>query len=780
MSLRDNIARDIWASNRINFKEFAKLKLFELTSDEALYVFHDNYEIYFEKLRKKASSDIERAKHISNAKRLMKTLKDKHELDEIEYFVLSSQDKEYSEDLNMYFGLSGLGSKYQEYIDNQQRAKKDKKQIEMDSKDKKMNIFKKIYNYDPKKYKDLSKTKLFEANPDQVLYVIVDSDDKIHYEKLYDRPTTRGSKRQFNNVVELMGKIKKRKGIGRMSVFKIDPLNTLSGNVDDYLRMKDLYELASDYQERVKYEDKMKFQEKFKPDVYLKEGVNYYLFQPSRGDDRKDPKNFIEYEYKGLQSTGGEVPEYRFSSDSTTTGIAYDKLTEKLKKGEVLTDSDYKQLIIDQGGNIEKTNRVGVLIEKYKKNKSAENRDKLKKAVWDTIEEFESGGEFTSEDMRGIFRANCLLPKSHKVFYSSIVEGSSDKKFGDEIENPKKLIPDDCLKKVYESELKNIEPNFLDKELNKLMYPFVGRDDLRPVMKGLYFQPFGVTATNAHILAHYRIDTKYDDKLFYNLKEIQKEYKYYSKLEDFDKDKYSTLEKFAKSGKFPVVEIDGKYPRWEVVVPHNNTSNLDYVEINTSLLASTLDTLRNIGASNATTQEVDLVIKSKDDYKIGVNSVLFIECLKYMMRLGKQTCNLVFNPDAKNRAMVLVDREVTTFRSGWEQKNSFCLVMPVLLTDNSGSPVVEINEDVDRLNVDFFGDLDMTITPNDFGVTKKDSKSKLTTRKLTATPKAKTDKNDEEYIKQKIDLLEMVLEAETDKKEKDYLEDKIELYKMMM
>jgi hypothetical protein len=93
--------------------------------------------------------------------------------------------------------------------------------------------------------------------------------------------------------------------------------------------------------------------------------------------------------------------------------------------------------------------------------------------------------------------------------------------------------------------------NPLDKGLDSIIAPFLGKDDLRPVMSGINFDDNGITGTNAHIL----ITLPYPNKKYEGVYDVNKAKK-------------------TKSDE--LLLINEKYPNYQAVIPKIGYGGIPY------------------------------------------------------------------------------------------------------------------------------------------------------------------------------------------------------------
>lgn len=200
--------------------------------------------------------------------------------------------------------------------------------------------------------------------------------------------------------------------------------------------------------------------------------------------------------------------------------------------------------------------------------------------------------------------------------------------------------------------------NPYDKGLNSLIKEFIGKDDLRPVMTGMYFDESGVVCTDAHKLLHIHYK-KSDFKGTYATANTIKALKYSRSTGEIDITEATEKIK------------DDKYPNWIAVIPRDNP----YVyEVDIMKLYQYLNVAINY--ANKTTQQV--AFRYDNGKVIGFNGKFFMQGLEAMMKMQK--CTKVFlHMSEPSRAMIIsYDRNITP--SG----NTYVLTMPVMLRSRVG------------------------------------------------------------------------------------------------
>lgn len=140
-----------------------------------------------------------------------------------------------------------------------------------------------------------------------------------------------------------------------------------------------------------------------------------------------------------------------------------------------------------------------------------------------------------------------------------------------------------------------------DKGLYSIIAPFLGNDDLRPIMTGINFDENGITVTNAHIL----ITLPYPNKQFEGTYE-------------------SDLSKRVSSEQ---ITIDGKYPNYVPIIPESKNTVKYEVDVYKLLQYTNVA----IKYANKTTYAVNYKIY---DEIIGFNAKYLNQVLTTLLKLG--------------------------------------------------------------------------------------------------------------------------------------------------
>jgi DNA polymerase III sliding clamp (beta) subunit (PCNA family) len=185
--------------------------------------------------------------------------------------------------------------------------------------------------------------------------------------------------------------------------------------------------------------------------------------------------------------------------------------------------------------------------------------------------------------------------------------------------------------------------NPMDKGLDSIISPFLGKDELRPVGMGINFDKNGITATDFHKL----ITLPYPNEKYEGIYDI-------NRVKKIKADQ-------------PIL-IDGNYPNYEAIIPKSNI--ISGYEIDVYKLLQYTKTAINY--ANKTTRQVSF--KFGDNERIGFNGTLLSEVLTACLKLGHEKIYAFIT--APNRAMVLSPNK--NYEVG---NDDILLLMPIMLFD---------------------------------------------------------------------------------------------------
>jgi DNA polymerase III sliding clamp (beta) subunit (PCNA family) len=178
-----------------------------------------------------------------------------------------------------------------------------------------------------------------------------------------------------------------------------------------------------------------------------------------------------------------------------------------------------------------------------------------------------------------------------------------------------------------------------DKGLYSIVAPFLGKDDLRPIMTGINFDENGITVTNAHVL----ISLPYPSKEFEGVYEAD----------------------LSKRANPEQITIEGTYPNYSAIIPKKEVTKPFFIDVY-KLLQYTNVALK---FANKYTYAVNYKI---EDEIVGFNGRFLVENLKTLLKLGHETAYAHFI--APNKAVLLTPNE--DYEIG---NDELILTMPVMV-----------------------------------------------------------------------------------------------------
>jgi DNA polymerase III sliding clamp (beta) subunit (PCNA family) len=199
--------------------------------------------------------------------------------------------------------------------------------------------------------------------------------------------------------------------------------------------------------------------------------------------------------------------------------------------------------------------------------------------------------------------------------------------------------------------------NPMDKGLDSIISPFLGKDELRPVGMGINFDKNGITATDFHKL----ITLPYPNEKYEGIYDI-------NRVKKIKADQ-------------PIL-IDGNYPNYEAIIPKSNI--ISGYEVDVYKLLQYTKTAINY--ANKITKGISF--KFGDNERIGFNGSLLLEVLTASLKLGHE--KLYAKITAPNRAMVLSPNK--NYEVG---NDDILLIMPIMLTSTFGTITGYGAEDID-------------------------------------------------------------------------------------
>lgn len=199
--------------------------------------------------------------------------------------------------------------------------------------------------------------------------------------------------------------------------------------------------------------------------------------------------------------------------------------------------------------------------------------------------------------------------------------------------------------------------NPMDKGLDSIISPFLGKDELRPVGMGINFDKNGITATDFHKL----ITLPYPNEKYEGIYDI-------NRVKKIKADQ-------------PIL-IDGNYPNYEAIIPKSNI--IAPFEVDVYKLLQYTKTAINY--ANKITRGISF--KFGDNERIGFNGSLLLEVLTASLKLGHEKLYAFIT--APNRAMVLSPNK--NYEVG---NDDILLIMPIMLTSTFGTITEYGAEDID-------------------------------------------------------------------------------------
>jgi hypothetical protein len=200
--------------------------------------------------------------------------------------------------------------------------------------------------------------------------------------------------------------------------------------------------------------------------------------------------------------------------------------------------------------------------------------------------------------------------------------------------------------------------NPLDKGLDSIISPFLGKDIYRPSMMGVNFDENGITATNAFVL----ITLPYPNEKYNGIYDINK----------VKKEKSSEI-----------LLINENYPKYQNIIPNFKDAGTPYL-ISVYKLLQYTKTAMNY--ANKVTHAISY--KFGDNEAIGFNGQLLSEVLTTVLKLGHE--KIYIFAKLGNRAIILSPNKEYELGS-----DEILLTMPVMLTSTYSSIKGYGTEDVE-------------------------------------------------------------------------------------
>jgi len=331
----------------------------------------------------------------------------------------------------------------------------------------------------------------------------------------------------------------------------------------------------------------------------------------------------------------------------------------------------------------------------YKQNKNAKNRDSLDLVVSDGYRFINSNKAFAPDNKNDKFskkvreelfplviEANYLLPMSSRIPIADL----------DSIDETDfiKYLPKSYLEYIPKKQIKNVKVNQVfssDKPypinpyntaLQSVFENWLSTDGLRPVMQGIYFDEYGATGTDAHVLLHLvgKKSGNWSYGIYATDKQLNLDYKRLLK-ESGEKQKEISFNEYEKRERI----IDGKYPNYSGV------SNINDSEVFTSLDCQTMLNVCKTIADNRLVNKTTYQLAIRVGDKLAVFNVRFLEkTFRTWLELGVDKVDM-WNMKGDNyskKGFIFTKKDEV--KNGYvynQQDISYSLLMPVMLWDNS-------------------------------------------------------------------------------------------------
>lgn len=200
--------------------------------------------------------------------------------------------------------------------------------------------------------------------------------------------------------------------------------------------------------------------------------------------------------------------------------------------------------------------------------------------------------------------------------------------------------------------------NPMDKGLDSIISPFLGKDELRKSMMGINFDENGITATNAFVL----ITLPYPNEKYNGIYDINKAKK--TKSND-------------------LILIDENYAKYQNIIPNYKDAGTPYLVDVYKLLQYTKTA---INYANKITKGISF--KFGDNEAIGFNGSLLSDVLTTVLKLGHEKIYIFLQRN--NRAIILSPNKEYELGS-----DEILLTMPIMLNSTYGTITGYGTEDID-------------------------------------------------------------------------------------
>lgn len=312
--------------------------------------------------------------------------------------------------------------------------------------------------------------------------------------------------------------------------------------------------------------------------------------------------------------------------------------------------------------------------ELYKSDKKSHNAYNLSQAVYDSIRYLNDDNTDVDEELleKTILYNTYLPPSKRNHFnYGADFVPTFPSKY------PKPLI--DYFPQVSQKKSK-VKPLYFSSipypinpdniMLQTIFEPVLLKDDLRPILTGIYFNDNQATGTNAHILLHItgKKEGKFKNGIYKTEKDIKKDYKQLQK----EVGNIGTFESYKKKANM----IEGKYPNFPAIIP-NDTEKV--ATINIKNLDDILETITYNKLYSPESRDIKITFDNdlQDKYVVYFNVEYLKSIVQALLKLDIKEVDF-FNQDPK-KALILTEKDTWDGKRSSEILNkTFGLVMPTM------------------------------------------------------------------------------------------------------
>lgn len=298
-------------------------------------------------------------------------------------------------------------------------------------------------------------------------------------------------------------------------------------------------------------------------------------------------------------------------------------------------------------------------IDKFKASKIGEYATKAASLLGDFLES-KVVNDFSL--LTKYFKLELMLPKTYRLGLSQFYDESYRT-----VENWAKnlntniwgLFPEEITQMPNIKQIE-VKPDPEDKGLAQLLSPFVSKDELRTAMLGVYFDEYGITATDAHVMLH--LNLKSENRGIYCITD-------------------DCLKK-VESGELKGNQIDRRYPDYQAIIPMRNAISkiVKVDEILTFLSAmDKAQAYRN--------EKVKIVAFSADNMIFAYSNILSTKIFTAFKKLGYEEVEMLLDDSERrdSRACVIIPKGN---KDRLSYDTDFGLLMPVIWDENYKYPVV--------------------------------------------------------------------------------------------